>query len=296
MRFKRVLTATLLLLFTMTAGAGQSAAAGKSDQVITLGADLTAADKAKVSRDLGVDLQTTDIPVIKVTNEEERKYLQGLVPDNVIGDRAISSVMVKVLPAGSGVSVSSRNITWVTNEMYANALTTAKVKDATVTAVAPFPVSGTAALTGIFKGFEVATGQRLDENSKRVANEELVRTGELGKKVGNKDKATQLVMKVKERVVADKITDPAQIRQIIINVGRDLNINLDAGDIDRLVALMQKIGGLNLSIKDVSTQLEDIKMKLDKVIAQNQEVKGILQQILDFLNRIIEQVRAYFTA
>lgn len=294
MKYKRILTAVLLALFTGTAVLPAGAQQGSSDRVITLGADLSAQDKAKVAQSLGVDLENTTLPVIKVTNREERKYLQGLVPADIIGTRAISSAMVDIMPAGSGISVSTRNITWVTNDMYANALTTAKVKDAKVTAVAPFPVSGTAALTGIFKAFEAATGQRLDEQSKKVANEELVRMGELGEKVG-KEKATQLIMKVKERVVADKITDPAQIKQIIINVAGDLNINLNAGQIDQLVALMQKIGALNLNIKDVSSQLQDIKLKLDQVIAQNKEVKGLMQRILDFLNRLIEQVRTYFT-
>lgn len=293
MKIKRILTVVLLVIFT-GATVLPAVAQGNSDRVVTLGADLNAADKAKVAQSLGINLQDATLPVIEVTNQEERKYLQGLVPPKVIGSRAISSAMVEILPAGSGISVSTRNITWVTNDMYANALTTAKVKDARVTAVAPFPVSGTAALTGIFKAFEVATGQKLDEKSKKVANEELVRMGELGEQIG-KEKATQLIMKVKEQVVADKVTDPAQIKQIIINVAGDLNINLNAGQIDQLVALMQKIGALNLNIRDVSSQLQDIKLKLDQVIAENQEVKGLLQRILDFLNRLIEQVRAYFT-
>lgn len=296
MKFKHILTAVLLVIFAGTAVLPAAARIGNPDRVVTLGADLTSEDRGRVAQYLGVDLQYKDNLVIEVTNQEERKYLQGLVPENIIGNRAISSALVDVLPAGSGISVGTRNITWVTNDMYANALTTAKVKDAKVTAVAPYPVSGTAALTGIFKAFEAATGRKLDEESKKVANEELVRMGELGEKAGvGKEKATQLIMKVKEQVVADKVTDPAQIKQIIINVAGDLNINLTPGEIDRLVALMQKIGSLNLNIKDVSGQLQDIKTKLDQVIAQNKEVRGLLQRILDFLNNLIEQVRAYFT-
>lgn len=294
MKFKQILTMVLLVIFT---GSGIMPAAARingTGRVITLGADLTAKDRSKVAQYLGVDLKNEENLTIEITNQEERKYLQGLVPENIIGVRAISSAMVEMLPAGSGISVSTRNITWVTNDMYANALTTAKVKDAKVAAVAPYPVSGTAALTGIFMAFEEVTGQKLNEKSKKVANEELVRMGELGEKVG-KEKATRLIMKVKEQVVADKVTDPARIRQIIINVAGDLNINLTPGEIDQLVALMQKIGSLNLSIKDVSGQLQDIKTKLDQVIAQNKEVKGLLQRILDYLNNIIVRVRAYFT-
>lgn len=293
MKFRRILIIVVLMLLTGTAML--PAAARSVDSVVTLGADLSEADKAEVKQYLGADQPgKRGTPFIQVTNQEERRYLQGLVPDNAIGNKAISSTLVEILPMGSGISVSTRNITWVTNDMYANALTTAKVKDAKITAAAPFPVSGTAALTGVFKAFEAATGQQLDEQSKKVANEELVRMGELGEKVG-KEKAAQLIMKVKEQVVADKVTDPAQIKQIIINVAGELNINLNAGQIDQLVALMQKIGTLNLNIKDISTQLQDLKLKLDQVIAQNSEVKGFLQRIMEFLNRLIEQVQTYFT-
>ncbi|ADG81153.1 DUF1002 domain-containing protein [Thermincola potens] len=264
-----------------------------TSQVITFGADLNSEQKTLVARKFGVNLQDTAIPLIEVTNAEERRYLQGLVPNKVIGSRAISSAMVEVLPAGSGVTVETHNITWVTTDMFENAVVTAKVKDARIIAAAPFPVSGTAALTGIFKAFETATGQKLDEESKKTANEELVRTGELGEAIG-KEKATELMLKVKERVIADKVTDPEQIKQIIINVAGDLNINLTPAQIDQITQLMQKISKLDLNIRDISSQLQDLKTKLDDVVAQNEEVKSILQQILDALNGLIEKIRAWF--
>lgn len=264
-----------------------------TSQVITFGADLNSEQKTLVARKFGVNLQDTAIPLIEVTNAEERRYLQGLVPNKVIGSRAISSAMVEVLPAGSGVTVETHNITWVTTDMFENAVVTAKVKDARIIAAAPFPVSGTAALTGIFKAFETATGQKLDEESKKTANEELVRTGELGEAIG-KEKATELMLKVKERVIADKVTDPEQIKQIIINVAGDLNINLTPAQIDQITQLMQKISKLDLNIRDISSQLQDLKTKLDDVVVQNEEVKSILQQILDALNGLIEKIRAWF--
>lgn len=264
-----------------------------TSEVVTFGADLSQEQKESLAKEMGIDLGNTAVPIVEVTNAEERSYLKGLVPDNVIGTRAISSALIQILPEGSGVSVTSKNITWVTSDMYANALVTAKVKDAKIMAIAPFPVSGTAALTGIIKGFERATGVKIDEEAKRTANEELVRTGELGQEIG-KEKATELILKVKERVIADKITDPQEIKQIIINVAGDLNINLTAEQINQLVQLMEKINKLDLNIRDISSQLQDLKTKIDDVVAQNEEVKSLLQRILDALNRFIEQVRSWF--
>ena len=50
-----------------------------------------------------------------------------------------------------------KNINWVTDAMYTNALITAGVKDAEIQITAPFKVSGTAALTGLMKAYETAS-------------------------------------------------------------------------------------------------------------------------------------------
>lgn len=278
---------TLVLLFTAnTVPAAYS-------RVITFGADLNRAQRSVLAAEFGVNLARSDVAVVDVTNAEERKYLQGLVPDDVIGYRAISSAMVEMLPAGRGITVESRNINWVTTDMYANALVTAGVKDARVKVAAPFPVSGTAALTGIFRAVEHATGKSLGDRPKRVASEELVRTGNLGREIG-KEKATRLIMLVKERVVAERVRDPERIRQIIINVAGDLNINLNNRQIDEITALMQKISGLNLQVKDLTGQIKSLRTGVERAAARQTEVKSWLQRLLDAINRLVEQIRTLF--
>lgn len=260
-------------------------------RVITIGADLDRSQKTMTAAEFGVNLAEASVPVLDVTNAEERKYLKGLIPDNVIGNRAISSAMVEMLPVEQGIRVETKNITWVTTNMYANALVTAGVKDARVTVAAPFPVSGTAALTGVFKAVEYATGKSLGDQAKKVANEELVKTGKLGREIG-KDKAAKLIMLVKERVAAEKTEDPQQIRQIVINVARDLNITLTDSQIDEVVALMQKIGKLNINVNNITGQLSHWKSEAESTIKKQPEIKSLLQRLLDTLNRLIEQVRS----
>ena len=51
--------------------------------------------------------------------------------------------------------------------MYRNVLVTAGITDASVMISAPYPVSGTAALSGIYKAYEDVTGGQLDESAKR---------------------------------------------------------------------------------------------------------------------------------
>jgi uncharacterized protein YpuA (DUF1002 family) len=246
--------------------------------VVSLGANLSADQKEQILKLFGVKREEAEI--IEVTNQEERSYLEGMVSDKKIGNRAISSAYVEVLGEGRGILVETHNINWVTREMYANAMATAGVENAHVIAAAPFSVSGTAALTGVMKAFEKATGEKLSEEGKKAANEELVTTGELGEDIG-KDKAASLVKGVKERVVREKVKDPEKIRDIIIDVAGDLNINITQQNMDQLADLMEKISHLDLNVDQISGQLQNISRGLDKVGQTINENKGIFQQILD---------------
>ncbi|HZK57667.1 MAG TPA: DUF1002 domain-containing protein, partial [Clostridia bacterium] len=166
--------------------------------VVTLAKNLDEAQRNQILDLFNVSEGT--VKIIEVTNEEERRYLEGIAPEEQIGKITISSAYVEVLGEGSGIDVETYNISWVTKEMYRNALVTAGVKDAKVIAAAPFSVSGTGALTGILKAFEQASGKKISEEQKKTANEEVIKTGELGEQIG-KEKATELVKSVKEKVV-----------------------------------------------------------------------------------------------
>ncbi|HWI54282.1 MAG TPA: DUF1002 domain-containing protein, partial [Desulfobacteria bacterium] len=247
----RIFTAIFLTIFF----AGSAAA--EYSRVVTFGADLTGAQRTMLASEFGVDLTRGEVPVVEITNAEERKYLEGLVSDRLIGNKAISSALVEMLPQGQGINVETRNITWVTTNMYENALVTAGVTDARIVVAAPFPVSGTAALTGIFKAVEYATGRSLGNKSKKIANEELVQTGQLGQEIG-KEKASRLILLVKERIVRERPKTRVEIRQIIVNVAGELNINLTKDQIEEITTLMQKVNGLQLNIGEISRQINGL--------------------------------------
>lgn len=276
----------ITILFTGSAFAEYSS-------VVTFGADLTKAQRTMLASEFGINLAKSDVPVLDVTNAEERRYLEGLVADQLIGNRAISSALVEMLPEGQGINVETRNITWVTTDMYENALVTAGVKDARIVVAAPFPVSGTAALTGIFKAVEHATGRSLGNNSKKIANEELVRTGQLGQEIG-KEKATRLILLVKERVIRERPRTRVEIRQIIINVAGDLNINLTERQTEDIITLMQRVNGLKLNIGDISRQITDLRTEVEKNVKNSAEVKSWVRHLLDLMNTLIQQIRSLF--
>ena len=159
---------------------------GKGDSRAVIGADISAEQKAAVYKSFGVEQGTA--PELTVTNDEERRYLDGLVDSSIIGTRSISCVYIEILGEGDGLEVSTSNISWCTKDMYVNALVTAGIDDAKVIVTSPVAgISGTAALTGIYKAYEDITGEKLDEVAKLAGTQELVVTAELADQIGSYD-------------------------------------------------------------------------------------------------------------
>ena len=153
---KRICSVFLVLLFLLSLPLAAHAETAQSRTVI--GANLEPQQIEDVYNMFGV--RRGDVIELTMTNAEERKYLEGYVDESLIGTRSISCVYVELLPEGSGMSVTTSNITWCTGEMYMSALATAGITDARIIVAAPFEVSGTAALTGIYKAYEDMTGMK----------------------------------------------------------------------------------------------------------------------------------------
>lgn len=120
------------------------------DEIVTLGKDLTLNQRDEILREMNA---TEDAKIIEVTNQEEYEYLGDVLTSKEIGNKAISSAIVRYTNKGSGLNIDlSPNIVVVSESSYRNAMTTAGVTDADVYVTAPGKVSGTAALTGILPG------------------------------------------------------------------------------------------------------------------------------------------------
>lgn len=281
-----IITGILVTLFPFSILADQA-------DVVSFGANIDQSQRQQMLELFNV--KEDDVMILTVTNDEEREYLEGLVPEQQIGTRAISSAYVKLTPKDSGISVETHNITWVTKEMYANAMATAGIEDAKVIAAAPFKVSGTAALTGVMKAFEKATGEKLDKEAKKTANEELVLTGDLGEDIG-KDKAAKLMQDVKKQVIKQKIKKPEDIRNVIKKIAAELDIELTEEQIDRIMDLMKRISQLDLDINKISKQLDKISVTLDDVKKTVEENKGLIQKIFDAINRFLNWLQGVLSS
>ncbi|WP_242293185.1 DUF1002 domain-containing protein, partial [Bacillus cereus group sp. BfR-BA-01441] len=139
-----------------------------------------------------------------------------------------------------------------------NALITAGVKDAEIQITAPFKVSGTAALTGLMKAYETASNKQIPEEVKKVANEEMVQTAQLGDKIGE-EKAVQLVAKIKEEIAKEQPKTTEDLRSLIKKIADQLGITLTNEQLDNLVSLFDKMKNLNIDWNQVGSQLNKAK-------------------------------------
>lgn len=267
------------------------------DVVVAVGADLSPEQRDIILVMLGVqDGQVTVGPgvsrparVLTVTNAEERQYLDGVAPEGKIGTRAISSARVIILKPGEGIEVRTSNVDWVTPEMYASALTTAGVRDASVMVTAPTMVSGTAALTGIIKAFEAASGRQIPEEGKRVANLEVVRTGEIGERIGDPVKAAQLVTRAKREIIERRVTSREEIVRIVKESAEKSGVTLTGEEVDRLADLMIQVRDLRLDTGELEKQLSRFGSAFDQIFEEKTGgsfwawLSGIIRAIVEWI-------------
>src|SRR5699024_3145230 len=121
---------------------------------------------AEVRRLLDVD--QGKVTEMSVTGQDIAHYING-DPNS----RMFSSVKITHKDEGHGIVVNiitADNITQVTSEMYRNALLTAGIEHALVEVASPVQVTGTSALSGIYKAYDAA-GVELEQGRMEVADE-----------------------------------------------------------------------------------------------------------------------------
>jgi len=257
-------------------------------RVIAYGADLSPEDRVSVVRDFALppEVNPGQIPTVTVEHREEVDLLQNVASPEIIGTRAISSVYIEAKSAGTGLQVSTKNITWVTPPMYANAMVTGGVRDAKVVVTAPTPVSGTAALTGIFKAFSHLTGQSLSPAAREAAADELIRTGELGQSFGQ-EPATVYMTKTKEEVLRSRAITYPEIRAIAERIAREQNLALNEEQLRRVTDVMIRISKLDLTLAQLQDQLKNFAQQTAKPATG---IGGFIAQIVQFLQSLFKQL------
>ena len=250
---KRNLIAAVLCSACMVAGS-VSPVFADGMKVVTLGADLSDAQKQTMLNYFKVT--SDEVQLMSITNQDERDHLASYVPLEQIGTRTVSCAYVKPTQSG-GIKVRTANLNWVTGNMIASTLSTSGVKNCEVVAACPFEVSGTGALTGIQMAYETASGEKLDETKKDLANQEIVVTGNLGDEVG-KNEATTIVNQSKKEVIQNNIQNGDDIQNVVVNVAQNNNISLSSDELKEVTSLLEEIAKQNYDYDDVKETLERV--------------------------------------
>ena len=254
-KLKRALPVAMAIVLGSTAA--PLVVRADSSKVVTLGANLTDSQKNSMYEYFGTSSDKAE--VIEVTNADERKYLEGVAPDEQIGTRTYSCSYVEPTTSG-GIQVKVSNLTYVTSSMISSTLLTSGVENCNVVAASPIEVSGTGALTGIMMAYEKATGTTLNDNQKAAATDELVTTGNLANDIGQ-DKAESVMNDVKKDVIEGGLTDADDIQDAVENAAKDNNVTLTQEQIDKISDLMKNISQYDYDVKALKNTLDNIDGK-----------------------------------
>ncbi|MDM5313494.1 DUF1002 domain-containing protein [Peribacillus frigoritolerans] len=279
---------TILLCLLLPYKAFADAAVG--EMIVTLGENLTNEQKNMILSEMKAP---SDVEVLTVTNAEEHEYLGDYIASRLIGTKAISSSAITLEEKGTGLKLESKNINWVSDEMYINALATAGVKDATVYVTAPIPVSGTAALTGVIKAYEISADKKIPEDVKQAANEEMVKTAKLGDEIGTEE-ASALVTKIKEEMAANPPANTEEVREVVESSAKDLGIALNEDQVQSLIDLFNKLKELNIDWNAVGDQLTAAKDKLSNFL-ESEEGQSFLDKLKEVFSSLIDAIKSLFS-
>lgn len=256
---------------------------------LALGQDLTAEQRATVLSLMGIDAgKLSDYDVVYVNNSEEHQYLNSYVDKSKIGSKSLSSVVIVERKDGNGINISTNNITYCTVGMYKNALATAGIVDADIIVAAPFPISGTAALVGVFKAYTEMTGDEIDEENIDAALHELVVTGKLEAAGSDSDEVENMIAYVKQAVVEHDLSDESEIREAITKGCEKFDITLTEEEMTEITKLMKKISELDLDLDGLLNAAQSIYDKISTADG------GFWAKIREIFQTLIAKIKELF--
>lgn len=265
-----------------------AAAIGAEMRRAVIGADLTEEQITQVYDLFG--FPRGKVPELRLTSAEEHEAMRGHVEDeSVLGTKTISSVYLELLPAGFGYDVRLENITWCTEEMATNALETIGIQDARLVIAAPFPVSGTGAIAGIYKAYEDMAGQNLDEQAKDAGTQEMTVTGELAEDIGADDSAS-IISELKGMLNETANMTDDEIRETIRDIAARHKVRLTDAQVEQLLDLsrtLEKLDpeALKKRVENAKETIQKVEDTKDQVVGFAESVKQLIDTLEDFMDR-----------
>lgn len=186
--------------------------------------------------------------ILTVTVDDTKRAMEGIFDLSGV-DSAYSSTALTCRTPGTGLEVGTRNIELVPPDLYAMALLTGGVQDATLMVAAPddAPALGMTALSGVFASREQApcTGVvDVDEERQRLALEQLALTVAIGQELENPDgvtRATELVLGAQQAIIAQGVSNKAAIDVVVAEQEAAADLRIPDGQRSELVDLLTRL-------------------------------------------------------
>lgn len=286
-----------LLVVGLIIGMSQPALAVQEDsnvgETIVVYGDALSADQKEQTRRLLEVTNPDEVKEYTVTGQDIARYIGGDPNSNMY-----SSAKITRQDEGQGLTiniVTPENITEVTSEMYANALLTAGVESATVDVASPVQVTGTSALSGIYKAYD-EEGVELDKERMELANEELDVATELSGKEGmDENRVSELLAEIKKEIADQDPATKEDVERIVKEQLDKLEISLSEEDRQLLINLFDKMRDLNIDFDKVKNQLNDIADKVKEEFGDILEDESFWQKVEDFFKGLINFFKNLFS-
>ena len=245
-----------MLLMSMLLMAGCMQVSAAESGVLALGANLSDSQKAEVYAQMGITAeQAASYQTIYITNDMEHQYLDASLGASVVGTHSLSSVLLIPQESGAGLNVETHNINYCTISMYRNALLTAGVEDAKVIVAAPSPMSGTAALVGAVKAYD-------------------------------------LIAYLKQQIAENHLDDPDKLADLVRQAAEEMGITLTDEQVSQIVDLLLKLSKLDIDPDKLANQAKELYNKLESMgITVDKEKVGNF--ITNFVSSIWELIQSF---
>lgn len=260
---------------------------------LALGANLTVEQQQTVLELMGIDSSQLDqYDVVYVTNEEEHSYLDSYISSAQIGTKSLSSVVIVKKESGNGINISTKNINYCTVGMYKNALVTAGIQDADIIVAGPTPISGTAALVGVFKAYQEITGDEIPQENVDTALNELVLTGELSEAFGENTEVEGLIAYIKQRIAEENLdpSDEESIDAIIDDACQQFDVQMTEEQKAEVLGLAKKLSNLDLDVDSLKEQAQSV---YDKLAELDIDTDALAEKASSFWERLLEKIKEF---
>ncbi|MDM5335390.1 DUF1002 domain-containing protein [Ureibacillus composti] len=261
--------------------------------IVVYGANLSDSERTTVKEALRVN-EEPEVDEITVSGEDLVKYISN----SNSSARMYSSAKITRQEEGKGLVISivtPENITEVTSEMYANAMLTAGIEDASVEVAAPKPVTGHSALVGIYKAYEVKTGETLDTERTDVANDELSVATQIAENANISDEQiAALLTGIKQDIAELNPATREEVAQIVEDQLSKLQIELSEQDRQLLIDLMDRISKLDIDFTKLSDQLSDLTTTIEEKFNNVIHDEGFWNGVKNFFNNLINTISTWF--